>query len=94
MDFFNTRMGRKLVERDIPEMVRQMSRLNTNLETYMNRQDKVAKESSPSQVWVGTTEEGVKFTCATREEARKEQAKVEATGITCLLSGPHEVLGS
>lgn len=86
MEFFNTRMGRKLVERDVPHFIRQVERLNANLETYLKMQD------TSLSVWILRGEEGVLFVCSTSEKAELEQKKLEDKGITSTLSGPHEVV--
>lgn len=35
-EFYRTMMGKKFYERDFPEMVRQLERLNKNLEELIN----------------------------------------------------------
>ncbi len=48
-EFFQTRMGQRFYERTVPDLVRQLERLNANLERITNDTEKTDDEDTHPQ---------------------------------------------
>lgn len=101
MVFFKTGIGQKFFSRDVPEFISQLTRLNDNLERFIDRQEDSAPElrasespESVSRVWIGIFSGKVLFVSSSPEDAQARKAAFEATGYTCTLSGPFGVNGT
>lgn len=81
MAFFNTGWGKRLLEHDVPALIRQLTRLNDLLERHL---DKKEEEADDVSLFVGHDKEDILFvtTCPVQaHELRSEHGE-------CFVAGP------